>query len=218
MTAIQKTDDQPAAWKDFSVLVRRAEAYAKSKLIPVAFQDNVANCIMALELAERLRISEMAVMQNLYVVHGKPGWSSQFLIACINASGNFSKLRFRVTPGEKKGDIVCVAYAIDRETKELIEGPPVSLEMAKAEGWSTKSGSKWQTMPDLMLRYRAATFFARLYAPEVTIGFVTAEEAEDLSPVRAAIEQVSPFTRDEEPEQVPEAPSEPDREPGEDDL
>lgn len=211
--AIQTTTDD-----GFSLVVRRAQAYAKSKLVPQQFQDNVANCIMALEIAERLRISEMAVMQNLYVVHGKPGWSSTFLIACINASGKFSPLRFDIKPGEKKGDLVCVAYATDLASKERIDGPPVSLEMARAEGWSTKSGSKWQTMPELMLRYRAATFFARLYAPEVTIGFATAEEAEDLGPTRIAIEQVSPFTRDEESPQEQSPEPERMREPGEDEL
>ena len=52
--------------------------------------------------------------------------------------------------------------------------------MAKAEGWLQKQGSKWQTMPDLMLRYRAAAFFARQYAPELTMGMHTAEEVADV--------------------------------------
>jgi hypothetical protein len=210
---IQKADTKAltpmtANEKDFSLVVRRAQAYAASQLVPQQFQGNVANCIMALELANRLRISELAVMQHLYVVHGKPGWSSTFLIACINDSGKFTSLRFEVVTGEQKNvggkkliDRVCIAWALDRETKERLESPPVSMEMAYLEGWATKSGSKWQTMPELMLRYRAATLFARLYAPEITLGFKSADELEDMAPVRATVEQVSPFTRDEDPEE-----------------
>jgi hypothetical protein len=51
--------------------------------------------------------------------------------------------------------------------------------MAKAEGWSTKNGSKWKTMPDLMLRYRSATFLIRCTAPEIGLGLQTAEEIHD---------------------------------------
>jgi hypothetical protein len=52
--------------------------------------------------------------------------------------------------------------------------------MAKAEGWFAKNGSKWKTMPELMLRYRAAAFFGRLYAPDVLNGMHATEEAEDI--------------------------------------
>ena len=58
--------------------------------------------------------------------------------------------------------------------------------MAKAEGWLTKTGSKWQTMPELMLKYRAAAFFGRLYAPEVLMGMQTAEEVIDITPIQPA--------------------------------
>jgi hypothetical protein len=39
-------------------------------------------------------------------------------------------------------------------------------------------------MPELMLRYRSAAFFARLYAPDITLGMQTAEEVEDIAPER----------------------------------
>lgn len=219
--AIQRADNHSLATQTerveaaFNLMLRRAQAYAKSQLVPQQFQNNVANCIIALELSGRLSVSELAIMQHLYVVHGKVGWSSTFLIACINDSGKFSPLRFDMVTGETKTvnnkkfiDRVCIAWARDRETGERLESPPVSMEMAYLEGWATKSGSKWQTMPELMLRYRAATLFARLYAPEITLGFKSAEELHDITPVRATAEQVSPFTRDED-----EAPSRPSNAP-----
>jgi hypothetical protein len=57
------------------------------------------------------------------------------------------------------------------------------MAMAKREGWATKSGSKWATMPDLMIRYRAAAFWGRLYIPELLVGIQTQEEVLDVQPV-----------------------------------
>ena len=126
----------------------------------------------------------MMVMQNLYIVHGKPAWSSTFLIACISASRKFTPLRYRMT-GEKGTDgYGCIAWAIDRDGEKL-ESPEVTIGMAKAEGWYGKTGSKWKTMPELMLRYRAATFFARTYVPELTMGIQTQDEIIDITPVSA---------------------------------
>lgn len=73
----------------------------------------------------------------------------------------------------------CLAYAIDRDGTR-IDGVPISMAMAKVEGWYDKSGSKWQTMPELMLRYRAATFFKNIHCPEITMGFRTSDEVIDI--------------------------------------
>lgn len=162
----------------FELAQRMASALAKSTLIPQNFQNNLPNCLIALEMANRMGASPMMVMQNLYIVHGKPAWSSQFVIAAINSTGRFSPLRFDVSgDGDKKQ---CIAWAVELGTKERLEGPPVSIAMAKAEGWHGKNGSKWQTMPELMLRYRAATFFGRLYAPEVLMGMREESEVIDV--------------------------------------
>lgn len=158
----------------FELSQRAAKALASSDLVPQQFRGNVANCLMALDLSNRLRISPMAVLQNLYVIHGRPAWSGQFVIACINACGRFSTLRFNSTDG------ACFCEATDLATGQLLEGPIVTLAMAKAEGWSTKAGSKWQTMPDLMLRYRAAAFWGRTYCPEALMGLYSADEAADI--------------------------------------
>lgn len=85
----------------------------------------------------------------------------------------------------------CLAYAIDREGNR-IEGVPISMGMAKVEGWYDKSGSKWQTMPELMLRYRAATFFKNIHCPEITMGFRTSDEAIDIDPEVEIIDESKP--------------------------
>lgn len=169
----------------FELIQRQAKALATSELIPKEYQGKIQNCIVALEIAHRIGASPLMVMQNLYLVHGKPSWSSQFIIGAINSTGKFTPLRFKL---EGEGDqTTCIAWAKDG-TGEVLESPPVSIQMAKDEGWYAKNGSKWKTMPLLMLRYRAATFFGRLYAPEILMGMMTAEEAMDVNagPARKA--------------------------------
>ena len=118
------------------------------------------------------------VMQNLYPIQGRPSWSSQFLIARINNSHKFDmELQYEETKDKDGKPFSCTAWT----TKDgrRVDGMTVDMQMAKDEGWIAKNGSKWKTMPQLMLRYRAASFFSRLNCPEVAMGLYTKEEAED---------------------------------------
>jgi hypothetical protein len=164
----------------FEAAQRMALALCSSNIVPEQYRgkDNIGNAIVALEMAQRIGASPLAVMQNLNIIHGRPSWSSTFIIAALNSCGRFAPIRFTVT-GE--GDSrECVAWTVD-SSGERLEGPPASIAMAKKEGWFGKNGSKWQTMPELMLRYRAAAFFGRLYAPDVLNGMHATEEVEDIS-------------------------------------
>lgn len=166
--------------KVFNHTQRVAIMMAKSDLVPENYrgEKNIPNVMIALEMAHRIGASPLQVMQNLYVVHGKPSWSSQFIIASINSCGKFSPLRFEV---EGEGDnMTCCAWAYDKSTNDKLAGPKITMAMAKAEGWTTKNGSKWKTMPELMIRYRAAAFFGRLYAPEIMMGMQSTEELHDI--------------------------------------
>lgn len=178
--------------KQFEATQRIAMMYAMSNFIPDSYkyrngqplEQNVvlANCTIALEMATRMQANPLMVMQNLYIVHGQPAFSSKFLIACINASKRFSPLRYEFNGEEGTDDYACraIAYeANDTKHKEPLEGDWISIRMAKAEGWTSKKGSKWLTMPTQMLRYRAAAFWQRAYCPEISMGLLTAEEAQD---------------------------------------
>lgn len=188
--------------------------------------NGLPNCIIALNMSNRLGADVMMIMQNLHVIEGRPSWSSQFILGSINSSGRFSPLRFevenlgeveveyqetvwnngrksQVTKSLKVENQTCVAWALEagtrmpeftlEELKEhggvykcckaygipLVESSKISMEMAVKEGWYTKNGSKWKTMPEQMLRYRAASFFGRVYAPELLMGLRSVEEEQD---------------------------------------
>jgi hypothetical protein len=152
---------------------------ASSNLIPARFQNQPANCLIALNMANRIGADPMMVMQNLYVVHGTPSWSAQFLIATFNKSGSFSSIRYEFSGVEGQDNWGCRAKATELSTGELLTGPLVTIGIAKKEGWYQKSGSKWQTMPEQMLRYRAAAWFVRTIAPEIAMGLQTSDEVAD---------------------------------------
>lgn len=166
----------------FALMQRIAQAFAASTLVPDQYrgQAGVANCIVALEMANRMGASPLMVMQNLYLVHGRPSWSATFMIASINATRRFTPLKFRMNGTKGHDDRGCVAYATELNSGELLESTEIDVKMAKDEGWFGKAGSKWKTMPEQMLKYRAATFFCRLYCPEVLMGLRTADEVEDI--------------------------------------
>lgn len=232
----------------FDLMQRGARLLASSTLVPVAYRNDVedkntgmlvknpnamSNCVLALNMAQRIQADPLMIMQNLYIVEGRPGWSSQFIIASINACGKFSPLRFKMEDkgakevewtttfwegpkGQRRKREVqhkatiqnkeCTAWAIEKATGERLDGPTVSMEMAVQEGWFGKNGSKWQTMPDVMLRYRAASFFGKLYAPELLMGLQSAEEIHDTT-ITIEPEEIGPSIALDEVKAAAQAPA-----------
>lgn len=206
--------------QSFELAIRQAKLLSSSTLVPaqyrgviekkkgrdVSYEENdnaIPNCVIAMNMASRMGADPLMVMQNLYIVEGRPSWSSQWIIAAINGCGRFSPLRFELKDNGQKEveytvsewvdnqkqnrkvkttiqNLSCVAWAVEKETGERITSPTVSVEMAVKEGWYQKNGSKWQTMPEVMLRYRTASFFGKLYAPELLMGLQTVEEMQDI--------------------------------------
>lgn len=164
----------------FELMQRQCKALAASTLVPQQFQGNLPNCLIALEMAQRIGASPLMVMQNLYVVHGRPGWSAKFLIASFNQCGRFSAIRFEWSGARDTDNWGCKAYATELSSGEKIVGPLITIALAKKEGWHQKSGSKWQTIPELMLMYRSAAWMVNTHAPEISMGLNTAEELGDV--------------------------------------
>jgi hypothetical protein len=163
--------------------MRMAKALAASTLAPKEYRNNIPNVLIAMELASRTGASVMAVMQSLDVIHGRPSWRSTFLIGTVNVSGRFTPLRF-VKFGKEGTDTWGMrAVAKDKDTGEACEGPLVTIAHAKAEGWYAREGSKWKTLPELMLHYRSAAFWTRIYCPELMLGMQTDQEVIDTTGV-----------------------------------
>lgn len=199
---------------------RVCKLFASSELVPDMYKATeknpiekaMANCMIAIEIAQRIGASPLMVMQNMVPVYGKPSWSSKFLVATVNTCGRFNPLQYRFTEkgmlgmvdytdyvwdnatrskravtkqfdGKKVMDIECVAFTTAKGSDKVLESSPVSIRLAIQEGWYTKNGSKWQTMTKQMLMYRAASFWTSAYAPELSMGMKTIEENQDIQDV-----------------------------------
>ena len=215
-------------FNNFGEVIRAAELLANSNIVPETYRsviekssgwgdsrkvsrtenpNAIANCLIALNMSNRMGADPLMIMQNLYLIEGRPAWSSTFIIAGINSCGRFGTLNFEFTDlgnrdikyqestgwGDRKqffdkvanvDEFSCVAWAIDKATGKKVESSPITLELAIREGWYFKKGSKWPTMPRQMAMYRAAAFFGRIYAPEVTMGIYTKDEVEDFTEAR----------------------------------
>ena len=173
-------------------LQKITDVFNKSSLVPETYRGpaNWGNCAIVLSMAARMNADPLMMLQNVYVVYGQPAMSSKMMIALFNQCGRFESIHYKETGKKGTDSQGCVAWAKEKSTGEVLEGPEVTIKVAKDEGWFNKSGSKWKTMPDQMLRYRAASWFIRTTAPELSIGFQTTDEVIDVTPAQPAMETV----------------------------
>ena len=183
LVANTQTELAPAGvWSDrnqFNQLLRAADMLSKTSIIPQTYQGKPQDCFVAIEMATRMGVSPMVVMQNMYVVKGKPSWAGQACTMLINSCGKFRDVKHIYTGTKGTDSRGCYVSAIRCSDGEQIDGVEVTMQMAKSEGWT--SNSKWKNMPELMLAYRASAFFARVYCPEALMGVQTYDEVYDTS-------------------------------------
>lgn len=206
--------------EQFATMQRVSTMFANSELVPEMYRISeknpkekaIANCMIAIECAQRINASALMVMQNMIIIYGRPSWSSKFLIATVNTCGRYDQLKYKFenlgkvgkidivdyvwSPQEKKkvatktvfdgtdiDNIKCVAFTKENGSDEILESSDVTIKMAIQEGWYLKAGSKWPNMTKKMLIYRAASFWTNEYAPELSMGMKTAEELSDIEDI-----------------------------------
>ena len=184
MNQIQEYQDRKTELevKKFELEQRKAKAFVATDFFPTHLRKgnetaNIGTAIIVLDLAQRMNIGALEVAQSIYIIHGKPSFETKFLVARLNSSGLLKgRLQTIVSPDGNSAH----CEAIDAQTGQLLKGTTITMEMARREGWLSKNGSKWQTMPELMMKYRAQSFFINEFFPEVKYGLKTSDEAEDI--------------------------------------
>ena len=180
---------------------RMAKVFATSTLVPESYHNNIGNCMIALNLAQRMKSDPLMVMQNLVIVHNKPTFEAKFAIACFNATRKYSPIRYKEIGEKGKDSYGMYAYAFDLKDGTVLKGPEITIKLAKGEGWYQRN-KKWETMPELMLRYRSASWFIRTTDPGVMMGFQTKDEVEDVEGVEVPIDTPTGIVTTQEPEVV----------------
>ena len=170
----------------FEFAQRQAKSLCESNLVPISYQGQkgLPNCLVALEMSKRMNLSPLTVMQNLNIIHGTPSWSAQFISSQILGCGRFENFDYLVKGEGETLEVQCVAKRI--EDQKIVKGTTVSMKMARLEGWTRNS--KYTSMPELMLRNRAATFFGRQFIPDLLLGVQTSEEVVDIQPLNVTPE------------------------------
>ena len=154
-----------------------SEIMAQADIIPAHYRGKTANVFIAVQSALRMNLDPMHVMQNTFVISGRLGMVSSFAISLANGSGLFdSGISYKI---EGKGDDLKVtAYANLKKSGWEISYT-ITMKEARAERWT--KNAKYRTLPELMLRYRAATLLIRTHVPEVLNGMHMVEEIEDVA-------------------------------------
>ena len=173
--------NQPALVFDtidhFENAQRMCKCLSTAGMLPAHFRgdENIGNCMIALEIAQRGQLPVMEVFQNLIIVQGRVSWFASHLIGRVNACGKYSTLTWE-SENENTENWRMRARAVELSTGEVLTGSWVSLKMANDEHW----GAKWKTMPEQMLRYRSAAFWVRAYCPNIAMGIKDQYEVEDI--------------------------------------
>ncbi len=167
--------DMEQAW-------RFANALARCNFVPDTYRGKPDDCLIALDLAGRLKTHWLAVMQHVYMVHGRPGMDAVLTIGLVNQSGQFEPIQYEV-----QGDTVTApnyrvrAYSRRTGSEAVLYGPWIDWPLVKSEGWYDKSGSKWKSMPEQMFHYRAGKWWQSRHCPEMTLGMPSTDELHDMS-------------------------------------
>lgn len=177
----------------YDQLMNMANMLAKSTIVPIMYQNRPENTFVALDMASRMGISPMVVMQNLYVIQGKPSWSGQAMASMIRNSSQFKNVTLNYVGTEGKDDWGAYVTATRTSDGKELKGATVTIMTAKKEGWYQKGGSKWQTIPELMLAYRAYAWFGRVHAPEIMMGLQSTEEVYDSADSVEKEKPVNPY-------------------------
>lgn len=170
-------------WNDVALMNtswRAADMLSKTSIVPQQYRGKPGDCLIAIDMANRMGLSPIMVMQASQVVQGNFTFKGTACKALIDGCGKFKNSHYVMSGKEKTPGWGCKLVATNVRTGESVFGPTVTWQMALDEGWANKNGSKWKTMPELMMRYRAASFFAKTECPEVLMGFQTAEEQMDI--------------------------------------
>ena len=183
----------------FEFAQRQAKSLCESDLVPTSYrgQKGLSNCLVALEMSKRMNLSPLTVMQNLNVIHGKPYWSAQFIASIVIGCNRFKNFDYVVEGSGESLSVQCTAIRL--EDNKLVKGTAVTMKMARQEGWT--KNSKYSSMPELMLRNRAATFFGRQYIPDLLLGVQTNEEIIDIEPEPINVSESPDYREQKKPKQ-----------------
>jgi hypothetical protein len=151
----------------------RATAEQKAEAREMA----IANATAAVLQGITLGLDPMTALQQIYIVHGRPGMYSEIKVALVKSRGHevwtedISDTR-AVVCGRRKGT-------------DYIERVTVTMDQARKAGWTTNQA--YSKTPQDMLYARAAGRVCDRVAPDVLMGIASVEEIQDTIQAEATV-------------------------------
>ena len=148
---VRQEPQQINTLEDFGNKWSMAEKLAKSSLLPDDFKGHPENIIIALGMAEKMKMDPFTICQNLHIIRGKLSWSGAFCKTLIEQSGKYTDLDFVYFGDENSDDYGCYLEATRIRDGKRIQGNKVTVKLAKEEKWYS-TNPKWRNMTAQMLR------------------------------------------------------------------
>lgn len=137
----------------------------------------VANATAAVLQGITLGLDPLTALQQIYIIHGRPGMYAEAMVALVKAAGHevweedISDSR-AVVCGRRRGET-----HVHRVT--------ITMDQAKKAGWT--SNQAYTKTPQDMLYARAAGRACKRTAPEVLLGIASVEEIQDTIKAEAEV-------------------------------
>jgi len=151
---------------DVHANLKLAEAFADAKLVPDHFKKSVGDCYIAVNLANRYGMDPWTLMQELYIVNGRPMMSGKLAIAILNHS--LAEPLRPVYSSEGDERTITLTGRLQGEA----DAQSVKLKVRDAR----TANEQWKKNPDQMLMYASARTWGRRFAPDILLGIVFDDE------------------------------------------
>ena len=156
-----------------------AQAFATAKMVPQHFKQSVGDCYIAVTMAHRFNMDVFLLMQELFIINGRPMLSGKLTAAICNH--NLAEPLTPTYSGEGNNrKITIVGRVAGRD--------PQSIEVTVAQ--VRTSNEQWQKNPDQMLFYAGSRMWARRYTPDVILGILFDDEAEAVEAPKPTLQSI----------------------------
>ena len=176
-------------------ILAASEALASCTFIPKQLQGKPIDIQVVLSIIIGLDVEPLEALRNVYIMHGTIGFKSSYQIFLLKKACQWSidkkKTRgfeFESTYYEEEGDKIRMVGVRDPKMKPTyideakwskhVVGEWMSPALAEEGGF--KHSNLWKSNPSQMSKYRAASFWMRVYAPQVLGAVYSEEEVRDI--------------------------------------
>lgn len=173
------------------LITMNKEEIISSVLIPEAFKKSPKDVIIAVDFAKKqgktigttlvafdyalkFKQSPLTILQAMYEVDGKIGWSADFLLSLLKTL--YKEIDF--VWDESLKDNPAVKMTAKDENGKMFE-----TEFCYKKNWA-KQNDNWLRIPKTMLKRRAITLFARTNNPELFANCYDSSEVEESKEIK----------------------------------